>query len=90
MHALLFLAQHLGQQRDTMSPHAYGHQVVAMIYRKVTGGFRSSWGAAANAISILETARRRGQNRFDTLTALFTAPLTSLCLSPHQVNRYCV
>lgn len=130
--ALLFRAQRLGKQRDTMPPHEYGRQVVAIeracdallehvphspdsqnlrqrflrhrahlftflvvpnvpptnnaseqalrnsvIYRKVTGGFRSDWGAAAyaNVISVIETARRRGQNLLDTLLSLFVSPL---------------
>ncbi len=130
--ALLFRAQRLGKQRDTIPPHEYGRQVVAIeracdalldqvplapdsrnlrrrflrhrdhvftflvvphvpptnnaseqalrnsvIYRKVTGGFRSDWGAAAyaNVISVIETARRRGQNLLDTLLSLLTSPL---------------
>lgn len=130
--ALLFRAQRLGKQRDTMPPHEYGRQVVSIehacnalldqvphspdsqnlrrrfllhrdhlftflavpnvpstnnaseqalrnsvIYRKVTGGFRSDWGAAAyaNVISVIETARRRGQNLLDTLLSLFVPPL---------------
>jgi len=130
--ALLFRAQRLGKQRDTMPPHEYGRQVVAVeracdalldqvpcspdsqnlrrrfllhrdhlftflviphvpptnnaseqalrnsvIYRKVMGGFRSDWGAAAyaNVISVIETARRRGQNLLDTLLSLFVPPL---------------
>jgi len=130
--ALLFRAQRLGKQRDTIPPHEYGRQVVAIeracdalldrvprspdsqnlrrrflrhrdhlftflvvpnvpptnnaseqalrnsvIYRKVTGGFRSDWGAAAyaNVISVIETARRRGQNLLDTLLSLLTPPL---------------
>lgn len=49
----------------------------SVIYRKVTGGFRSDWGAAAyaNVISVIETARRRGQNLLDTLLSLFVPPL---------------
>jgi transposase len=130
--ALLFRAQRLGKQRDTMPPHAYGCQVIAIehacdtllaqvprspdsqnlrrrfllhrdhlftfllipnvpptnnaseqalrnsvIYRKVTGGFRSDWGAAAyaNVVSVIETARRRGQNLLDTLLSLLVPPL---------------
>jgi len=44
----------------------------SVIYRKVTGGFRTTWGAAvyANIISILETARRQGQSIADTLSAV--------------------
>jgi transposase len=48
----------------------------SVIYRKVTGGFRSDWGAAAyaNVASVLETARRRGQDFLDTLLSLLTKP----------------
>lgn len=44
----------------------------SVIYRKVTGGFRTDWGADmyANIISILETARRQRRNFFDFLTAI--------------------
>lgn len=44
----------------------------SVIYRKVTGGFRSDWGAQfyANVISILETARRQGRDIFQTLVAV--------------------
>jgi transposase len=130
--ALLFRAQRLGKHRDTMPPHEYGRQVVAIeracdallaqvppspdsqnlrrrfvlhrdhlftflvvpnvpptnnaseqalrnsvIYRKVTGGFRSEWGATAyaNVVSVIETARRRGHNLLDTLLSLLTPPL---------------
>jgi transposase len=49
----------------------------AVIYRKVTGGFRSDWGAAAYAhfASVIETARRRGQDVFQTILALLASPL---------------
>ncbi|MFN2109436.1 MAG: IS66 family transposase [Anaerolineae bacterium] len=130
--ALLFRAQRLGRQRDTMPPHEYGRQVVAIeracdtlldqvphspdsqnlrrrflqhrdhlftflvvpnvpstnnaseqalrnsvVYRKVTGGFRSDWGATAyaNVVSVIETARRRSHNLLDTLLSLLTPPL---------------
>ncbi len=45
----------------------------SVIYRKVTGGFRSEWGAQlyANLISILETARRQGRAIFETLSMIF-------------------
>lgn len=47
----------------------------SVIYRKVTGGFRTDWGAElyANFISILETARRQGQTIFETLSKLLTS-----------------
>jgi transposase len=44
----------------------------SVVYRKVTGGFRSSWGASvyASLISILETARRQQRSCFATLSAI--------------------
>ena len=44
----------------------------SVIYRKVTGGFRTPWGASlyADLISILETARRQGRPCFATLSAV--------------------
>jgi len=44
----------------------------SVIYRKVTGGFRSEWGAHlyANLISILETTRRQERPLFETLAAI--------------------
>jgi transposase len=47
----------------------------SVIHRKVTGGYRSTWGAEASAIftSLLTTARKRGENLLDALRAV-TAP----------------
>ena len=47
----------------------------SVIYRKVVGGFRTNWGAQvyADVISIIETARRQGQNIAQTLTAIFAS-----------------
>lgn len=44
----------------------------SVIYRKVTGGFRTEWGADiyGDVISILESARRQGLHLFDTLAAI--------------------
>lgn len=44
----------------------------SVIYRKVSGGFRTDWGAAlyADAISIFETARRQKRHLLDTLSAV--------------------
>jgi transposase len=44
----------------------------AVIHRKVTGGYRSAWGAAASAIftTLLTTARKRGDNLLDALRAV--------------------
>jgi transposase len=44
----------------------------SVIHRKVSGGFRSAWGAEASAIrtSILATARKQGHNLFDAFLAV--------------------
>jgi transposase len=46
----------------------------SVIYRKVTGGFRTTWGAAlyANLLSILESARRQARSILLILSSLFT------------------
>lgn len=46
----------------------------SVIYRKVTGGFRATWGAElyANLLSILETARRQQRSIFQTLALLLS------------------
>ncbi len=57
----------------------------AVIYRKVTGGFRAEWGATAyaNVISVIETARRRGQDILHTLMDLLSQPFDlSLSFTP--------
>ncbi len=47
----------------------------SVIYRKVTGGFRTDWGAElyVNFMSILETARRQGHTIFETLSKLLAS-----------------
>lgn len=52
----------------------------AVIDRKVTGGFRAEWGATAyaNVISVIETARRRGQDILHTLMDLLSQPFDLL------------
>jgi transposase len=54
---------------NNASEQALRHSVV---HRKVTGGFRSDWGAEAHAIvtTVLDTTRKRGE---DLLTTLYTA-----------------
>jgi transposase len=44
----------------------------SVIYRKVTGGYRSAWGAEASAIltTVLTTARKRGDNLWAALRAI--------------------
>lgn len=48
-----------------------------VVHRKVSGGFRSQWGAHAYAdlASVIDTAKLRGQTVFPTLVALMGPPL---------------
>jgi transposase len=68
---LLFLERDDVPPTNNASEQALRNSV---IYRKVTGGFRTTWGANlyANLLSILETARRQARSIFDTLTSVFT------------------
>jgi len=49
----------------------------SVVHRKVTGGFRSQWGAHAYAAlaSVIDTARLRGQSVFETLVNLMGKPV---------------
>ena len=69
---LLFLERQDVPPTNNASEQALRNSV---IYRKVTGGFRSNWGAElyANLISILETARRQGRSIFETLKMIFAS-----------------
>ncbi len=56
----------------------------AVIHRKVTGGYRSDWGAEASAIltTILTTARKRRDNLLDALGTLASpSPLQAAAIS---------
>ena len=59
---------------NNTSEQALRHSVV---HRKVTGGFRSDWGADAHAIvtTVLDTARKRGEDLLATLHAALGAPV---------------
>ncbi len=48
----------------------------SVVHRKVTGGFRSDWGADAHAIvsTVLDTARKRGEDLLTTLHTALGAP----------------
>jgi hypothetical protein len=48
------------------------------VHRKVTGGFRSNWGAEAHAIvtTVLDTARKRGEDLLTTLHVALGQPTT--------------
>jgi transposase len=50
----------------------------SVVHRKVTGGFRSDWGADAHAIvtTVLDTARKRGEDLLTTLRAALGQPAT--------------
>ncbi|MCC6188573.1 MAG: IS66 family transposase [Anaerolineales bacterium] len=56
----------------------------SVIHRKVTGGFRSAWGAHAYAAlaSVIDTAKLRGQSIFDTLVALMGRPVLPYLTAP--------
>jgi transposase len=49
----------------------------SVVHRKVTGGFRSDWGADAHAIvtTVLDTARKRGADVLSTLHAALGQPV---------------
>jgi transposase len=48
----------------------------AVIHRKVTGGFRSQWGAEAYVAlaSVIDTAKLQGQSPFVAIQQLFPQP----------------
>jgi transposase len=56
----------------------------SVIHRKVTGGFRSQWGANAYAAlaSVIDTAAIHGLNAFDALQALLGKPSLPLPVIP--------
>jgi transposase len=58
---------------NNASEQALRHSVV---HRKVTGGFRSEWGAEAHALvtTVLDTARKRGDDLLTTLQAALGPP----------------
>jgi len=80
-HLLVFL-------HDPQVPHHNNDAERALrpsvIHRKVTGGFRSAWGAAAYAAlsSVLDTAKLRGQSIFETLVALMGPPVLHYLAAP--------
>jgi transposase len=68
---LLFLERDDVPPTNNASEQALRNSV---IYRKVTGGFRTPWGAAlyANLLAILESARRQRRSICEILISLFT------------------
>lgn len=80
-HLLVFL-------HDPQVPHHNNDAERALrpsvIHRKVTGGFRSAWGAHAYAAlaSVIGTAKLRGQSVFATLVALMGPPVLPYLTAP--------
>jgi transposase len=74
-HLFVFLYDPAVPPTNNASEQALRHSVV---HRKVTGGFRSDWGAEAHAIvtSVLDTARKRGDDLLTTLHAALGPPAT--------------
>src|SRR3954469_2887929 len=72
-HLFVFLYDPAVPPTNNASEQALRHSV---IHRKVTGGFRSDWGADAHAIvsTVLDTARKRGEDLLTTLHAVLGAP----------------
>jgi transposase len=68
---LLFLERDAVPPTNNAAEQALRNSV---IYRKVTGGFRTAWGAQlyANLLSILETARRQARSILVLLTSIFS------------------
>lgn len=80
-HLLVFL-------HDPQVPHHNNDAERALrpsvIHRKVTGGFRSAWGAHAYAAlaSVIDSAKLRGQSVFATLVALMGPPVLPYLAAP--------
>jgi transposase len=56
----------------------------AVIHRKVTGGFRSQWGAEAYVAlaSVIDTAKLQGQSPFEAIQQLFPQPAFPIPVQP--------
>ena len=72
-HLFVFLSDPAVPPTNNASEQALRHSVV---HRKVTGGFRSDWGAEAHAIltTVLDTARKRRDDLLATLQAALGPP----------------
>src|SRR6059058_3466906 len=72
-HLFVFLSDPTVPPTNNASEQALRNSVV---HRKVTGGFRSDWGADAHAIviTVLDTARKRGDDLLTTLHAALGQP----------------
>src|SRR3954449_8409477 len=73
-HLFVFLYDPAVPPTNNASEQALRNSVV---HRKVTGGFRSDWGAAAHAIvtTVLDTARQHGDDLLTTLHAALGEPV---------------
>ena len=73
-HLFVFLYDPAVPPTNNASEQALRHSVV---HRKVTGGFRSDWGAEAHALvtTVLDTARQRGEDLLGTLHAAIGDPV---------------
>jgi transposase len=73
-HLFVFLYEPTVPPTNNASEQALRNSVV---HRKVTGGFRSDWGADAHAIviTVLDTARKRGVDLLTTLHAALGQPV---------------
>jgi transposase len=58
----------------------------SVIHRKVTGGFRSLWGAQGYAAlaSVIDTARLQGRNAFESLVNLMGTPVLPYLTIPNR------
>ena len=56
----------------------------SVVHRKVMGSFRSDWGAQTYAVlaSVLNTAKRNGENAFQKLVQLMGTPILPFLLQP--------
>jgi len=73
-HLFVFLSDPAVPPTNNASEQALRPSVV---HRKVTGGFRSDWGADAHAIvtTVFDTARKRGEDLLTTLHAALGQPV---------------
>jgi transposase len=80
-HLFVFLYRQDVPPTNNVSERALRSSVV---HRKVTGGFRSQWGADAYSAlaSIIDTAALKGVNAFDTLQRLIGQPTFPLPITP--------
>ena len=62
----------------------------SVVHRKVSGGFRSEWGAAAYAttVSVLQTAKKQGKPILATLQASIGPPLPILTTDPLMLRHH--